>query len=89
MSRVTPRFFALWEGDTGVVNCDGEDFEWAGLPRRKSSSDLLSLRWWADIQVELSARHAEMRVASWVSEGRKEKRSCHPHSNDGRDHVRT
>jgi hypothetical protein len=29
----------------------------------------LSLRWWADIQVEISARHTEMCVATWVSEG--------------------
>ena len=24
LSRVTPRFFVLWEGDTEVVNRDGE-----------------------------------------------------------------
>jgi hypothetical protein len=37
----------------------------------KSSSVLsrLSLMWWADIQAEISARHAEIRVATWVSEG--------------------
>ena len=56
---------------------------------RKSSSVLLSLRWWADIQVEISARHAEMHVATWVSEGgRRKVVECHPHSNDRRDHVR-
>jgi hypothetical protein len=31
LSRVTPRFFALWEGDR-VVNHDGDVLEWAGLP---------------------------------------------------------
>ena len=36
-------------------------FQPQAFPGRKSSSDLLSLRWWIDIQVEISARHAEMR----------------------------
>ena len=29
------------EGDTGVVNCDGEVFVQAGLPRRKRCSDMM------------------------------------------------
>jgi hypothetical protein len=49
---------------------------WIGqaFPRRKNSSVLLrlSLRWWADTQVEISARHAEICVTTWLSEGGKE-----------------
>lgn len=43
------------------------------FPGRKSSSLWLrlSLRCWADIQAEISARHAEMCVATWMSEGGK------------------
>ena len=61
----------------GVVNRDGEVFEWAAFPGRKNSSvfSRLSLRWWANIQVEIAANHAEMRVATWVSEGGKKKSS--------------
>jgi hypothetical protein len=33
LSRVTPRFFVIWDGDTGVVNFDGEVFQPVGLPR--------------------------------------------------------
>ena len=61
------------------------------FPGRKSSSVLsrLSLRWWADIQAKISARNAEMRVATWVSEGGKIKVvECHVHSNDKREHMR-
>jgi hypothetical protein len=45
---------------------------WSGqtFPWRKS------LRWWADIQAEISARHAKMHVATWGSEGAKERDSC-------------
>jgi hypothetical protein len=46
---------------------------WSGqaFPGRTSSTVLsrLSLRCWADIQAEMSARHVEMRAATWVSEG--------------------
>ena len=93
LSRVTPRFFALWEGNTVDLSTVMET-SWSGqpFPGRKSSSVLtrLSLRWWADIQAEMSARHTEMHVATWVSEGgRRRVVECHPHSNDRRDHVRT
>lgn len=75
LSRVIVRFFALCECDT--INRDGEVFECEGLPGRKSSSVLssLSLWWWTDIQVEIPAKHAEMRVATWVSKGGKKKSS--------------
>ena len=50
---------------------------WSGkaFPRRETSYVLsrLSLRWWADIQIEISVWHPETYVTSWVSEGRKEK----------------
>jgi hypothetical protein len=43
---------------------------WSGLafPGRKTSSVLLrwSFKWWANIKTEISARHAEMCVATWV-----------------------
>jgi hypothetical protein len=62
LSRVTPRFFSLWEGDT--VESTGME--------RKSNSVLSRLRWRTDIQAEIY----EKRVATWVSEGVKEKSSC-------------
>jgi hypothetical protein len=75
LSRVNPRFFALWDGDT-VKLSNVMKRSWSGhaFPRRKSSSvfSRLSLRWWAEIQAEINARHAEKRVATWVSEGVKE-----------------
>jgi hypothetical protein len=78
LSRVTPRFFALWEGNTMELSTMMER-SWSrqAFPGRKSSSILsrLSLRCSVDIQVEISARHAEMGVATWVSEGGKEKSS--------------
>jgi hypothetical protein len=67
-----PRFFALWEGDTVDLSTVMER-SWSGqaFPRRKSSSILprLSLRWCDDIHTEISARQAEMRFATQVSEG--------------------
>lgn len=44
--------------------CRGQDF-----PGGKSSAVLLrlSLRWWADIQLEMSARLVEMRASTCVS----------------------
>jgi hypothetical protein len=49
LSRVKPRFFALWEGNTGELSTMIE-MSWSGqaFPGRKSSSVLsrLSLRWW-------------------------------------------
>ena len=64
MSTVTPRFFALWQGDTVELSTVMES--WQALPGRNSSYVLLrlSLRCWADIQAEISARHAEMCVAN-------------------------
>ena len=35
LSRVTPRFFVLWEGDTGIVNRDEEVLEQAGRPQKE------------------------------------------------------
>jgi hypothetical protein len=69
------------------------EMSWSGQAflGRKSSFVLsrFSLRWWANIQAEISARHAKMRVAIWVSEGgRRKVVECHPHNNDMRDHVR-
>ena len=81
LSRVTPRVFALWEDDTVELSTPMER-SWRGCRR-------LILRWWADIQAEISTRHAEVCVATWVSEGERRKVvECHPHSNDRRDHVR-
>ena len=66
----------LGGGHRGIVDCDGEVFELTGLPGRKSTSVLsrLSLRWWANIQAEIAARHASWVYATWVSEGRDHER---------------
>ena len=70
LSRVKPRLFALSEGDTVELSTVMErSLSGQAFPGRKSSSVLLSLRWWADIQAEISARHAEMCVETCVSEG--------------------
>jgi hypothetical protein len=65
LSSVLPRFYALCEGDTMELSCRGLG---AGRPftGRNSSSVLsrLSLRGWANIQAEMSARHAEILVAT-------------------------
>ena len=57
--RVTPRFFALWEGDTMEMST-GMERCWRGqaFPGRKSSSVLsrMILRWWTDTQAEISSR---------------------------------
>ena len=60
----------LGGGHRGVNNCDGA-WSWQAFPGRKISSVLLrlSLKWWAEFQSDMSARHAEMRVTTWVSEG--------------------
>ncbi|KAJ8414423.1 hypothetical protein AAFF_G00052930 [Aldrovandia affinis] len=76
LSRVTPRLLADWDGDTmepsTVIDASiiGEPF--AG---RKSSSVFprFSFRWWVDIHAEMSARHAEIRAGTWVSDGGKER----------------
>ena len=68
LSKVRPRFFALWEGNTVELSTvierslSGQAFPW-----RKNSL--------VGRQVEISARHTEMRVTTWVSEGGKEKSS--------------
>ena len=81
VSRVRPRFFAFWEGDIVEFSTVMER-AWSGQAE-------VGLKWWANIQAKISARHAEMRVATWVSEGgRRKVVECHPHSNDRRDHVR-
>jgi hypothetical protein len=70
LSRVTPRFFAHSEADTVELSIVMErSLSGQAFPGWKSSQVLLRLRWWADIQAEISARHAEMGVATWVSEG--------------------
>ena len=77
-SRVTPKFYALWEGDTvKLLTVMKKSWSWQAFPGRKSISVLLrlSLKWWANIQAEISSRHAEMRAATWVPEGGKEKRN--------------
>ena len=55
------------------------DRSWSrqAFPGRLETSVLLklSLRWWADIQAEISTRHEEMNVTTWVSEGEGEKYS--------------
>jgi hypothetical protein len=74
--RFSLSFFALWEGDTLELSTVMErSLSRHAFPGRKISSVLsrLSLRWWADIQAEISDRLSEMRVATWVSEGGKEK----------------
>ena len=76
LSRVTQRLFALWEGNTVELSTRMEkSLSEQAFSGRKSSSVLsrLSLRWWANIQAEISARHAEMHVATWVSEEGKDK----------------
>ena len=76
--RVTPRFFALWKGAIVELSAVMErSLSGQAFPRRKSSSVLsrFSMRWWANIQAEISFRHAEMRVATWVPQGGKEKSS--------------
>jgi hypothetical protein len=50
----------------------GEAFR--GL-KRSSVLSKLSLRWWADIQAEISVRHAGMRVTTWVKKWGKEESS--------------
>jgi hypothetical protein len=66
LSKVTPRFFAPWKGNTVEFSTVMERLNCQAFPGRKSSSVLsrLSLRWWADIQAEISARHAEMHIAT-------------------------
>ena len=77
-SRVTSRFFPLWDGDTMELSTVNER-SWSeqALHGKKSSSILsrLSLRWWVDIHAEISAWDAEMFVNTWVSEVGKEKSS--------------
>ena len=51
LSRITPRFLALWEEDTGVVNRDGEIMERAVLPREEEQLRL------AEVQLEVVIRH--------------------------------
>jgi hypothetical protein len=51
LSRVELRFFALWVGDTGVVNRDREVFEWAGLPREEEQFRLV------EVELEVVGRH--------------------------------
>ena len=65
LSKFTPSFFALWEGDTVELSTVMKR-SWSSqvFPGKKIGSVLSSLRWWADIQAEISARHAEMRVAT-------------------------
>jgi hypothetical protein len=45
--------------------------EQAGLPREEEQCHPVEVDFevWADIQSDTSARHAEMRVIPWVSEG--------------------
>ena len=76
LSRVIPWFSVLWEGDT-VENSTMMEWSLSGQAclGRKSSSVFSSLRWWADIQAEISSRHAEMSLVTWVSEEGKEKNS--------------
>ena len=52
LSSVTPRFFALWEGDTVELSTMMER-SWSGkaFPRRKSSSVL------SKVELELVDRH--------------------------------
>ena len=76
LSRVTPRFFPFWEGDTVELSTVMErSLLGEAFPGRKSSSVLLrlSLRWWAVIQVQISARDECRHLGV---------------SNDRRDHVR-
>ena len=49
LSRVTPRFFALWEGDTVKLSTVMEVLERAGLPREKEQRRL--------VEVEVVGRH--------------------------------
>ena len=66
LPRFTPRYFALQASATVKLS--------TGLSWEKEQRlSKLSLRWWADIQVEISARHAEIHVTTWVSEAGKEK----------------
>ena len=90
LSRGMPRFFALWEGYiVELSTVMGQSWSGEAFRGMKRSSVLLSLRWWADIQAEISARHAGMRVTTWVKKGgRRNVVECHPHSNDRRGHIR-
>ena len=52
LSRVTPRFFALWEGDNlQFVICDGEVLERAGLSWEEDQ-----LRF-VEVELEVMGRH--------------------------------
>jgi hypothetical protein len=86
LSRVTPKFFALWEGNTVELSTMIEIYlSGQAFPGRKNSSVLLSLRWWVDIQVDISAWHVEI---LGCQKGGRSVLECCPHSNDRRDHVR-
>ena len=69
---------------SGVVNRDG-----AGRPSPggRASPSRLSLRWWADIQAEISARHAEC-VLQPGCQKRTRKKVVERHYSDRRDDVR-
>ena len=51
LSRVTPRFFALWEDDSVELSAVMEVFERAGLPREEEQLRL------AEVQLEVVIRH--------------------------------
>jgi hypothetical protein len=80
LSKVTPRFIAQWEGGiVGFATVMERSLSRQAFSGRKSSSVLsrLSLRWLADIQDEISASHAEIKMLSSMID---EYNRCRPHS---------
>ena len=51
LSRVTPRFFALWEGDTVELSTMREVLEQAGLPHEEAQLRL------AKVELEVVGQH--------------------------------
>ena len=71
LSRITPRFLAADEGNTVTSSTVTDRSMWGqSFPGMKRNSSLvrLSLRWWADVQAEMSADI--QRWVSWRAGGR-------------------
>ena len=77
--EVQPRFLTVNEGETVTSSTVTDRSMWGkSFPAMKSSSVLLkvSLRRWAVVQAEMSARHSKMHIATWsLEDGGKERNS--------------
>ena len=85
MSTNTLRFLAVVDEDTVMSSAVTSKSIWGLFPDIRRSSVLLrlSFRWWAVVQVLMSARHSEMRVAIRVlSKEGKERNSWLSRSSD-------